>query len=159
MKSIRNYVILNLFLNGDCYKKIQLKVWLNGFIKKSNKTAVELFIHFFTKLPFWRYHCCQPSPEKKTQQKLYFVMLQPRQRGDQKRIDRCGSLTLNCILTLRTPFTLPSISGNIISLSKLYNGLFFFWHGILSIYKNNILIGSGFVCDDLNKLKLDPIFT
>ena len=52
-------------------------------------------------------------------------------------------------LNLTETFYVPSISINLISLSKVDNDgfVFNFGLGVLSINRNNIQIGSGFECD------------
>ena len=61
-------------------------------------------------------------------------------------------------LYLNTTFYVPSISRNLISLSRLdldsYS--FSFGQSTLSICMNQVLIGGGILYDDLYKLNLDP---
>ena len=54
----------------------------------------------------------------------------------------------------------PSISRNLISLSKLdtVGYSFKFGNGCCSLFKHNHFIGSGVLCDGLYKLKLDNLF-
>lgn len=51
-----------------------------------------------------------------------------------------------------------SISRNLIFVTRLDQRTFKFGHGILNIYRNNVLDGNGFECHGLYKLSLDPIF-
>ena len=54
----------------------------------------------------------------------------------------------------------PSVSRNLISLSKLdsVGYSFQFGNGCFSLFKHNLFIGSGTLCDGLYKLKLDNLF-
>ena len=63
-------------------------------------------------------------------------------------------------LDLFQTFYVPSVSRNLISLSKLdiagYS--FKFENGCFSLFKQNLFLGSGIICDGLYKLKLDNVF-
>ena len=54
----------------------------------------------------------------------------------------------------------PSVSRNLISLSKLdsVGYSFKFRNGCFNLFKHNLFIGSGTLCDGLYKLKLDNLF-
>ncbi|KAL4010594.1 hypothetical protein IC575_030095 [Cucumis melo] len=63
-------------------------------------------------------------------------------------------------LDLFDTFYVSSISRNLISLSKLDTSSYYFKFGneCFSLFKQNIFIGSGILCDDLYKFKLDNVF-
>ena len=63
-------------------------------------------------------------------------------------------------LDLIDTFYVPSVSRNLVSLSKLdvYGFTFKFGHGCFSLCKNNSIIGFGILIDGLYKLKLDDNF-
>ena len=60
-------------------------------------------------------------------------------------------------LDLQETLYVPSLSRNLVSLFKLdVTGYSFnFGNGCFSLFKHNHLIGTGFLCDGLHKLKLD----
>lgn len=64
-------------------------------------------------------------------------------------------------LDLFQTFYVPSISRNLISLPKLDKAGYFFSFGneCFNLFKQNVLIGSGIMCDGLYKLKLDNLFS
>ncbi|KAL0544331.1 hypothetical protein IC582_019444 [Cucumis melo] len=63
-------------------------------------------------------------------------------------------------LDLFDTFYVPSISRNLISLSKHDTSGYYFKFGneCFSLFKQNIFIGSGILCDGLYKLKFDNVF-
>ena len=63
-------------------------------------------------------------------------------------------------LDLIDTFYVPSVSRNLVSLSKLdvSRFTFKFGHGCFSLCKNNSIIGSRILIDGLYKLKLDDYF-
>lgn len=66
-------------------------------------------------------------------------------------------LDTNFLLDLHDTFYVPAISRNVTTVSKLdHNGFVFnFKHGLLKMFRYNILVGVDFMCDGLYKLKLD----
>ena len=60
-------------------------------------------------------------------------------------------------LDLYDTFYVPAISRDLISILGLdhYGFVFNFEHGLLKVYKNIFLVGNGFLCDGLYKLRLD----
>ena len=63
-------------------------------------------------------------------------------------------------LDLVETYYVPSLSRNLVSLSKLdKTGYSFnFGNGCFSLFKHNYLIGTGTLCDNLYKLNLDNLF-
>ena len=63
-------------------------------------------------------------------------------------------------LDLLDTFYVPSISTNLVSLSKLDKAryVFKFGSGCFSLYKNTCMIGSGTLCDGLYKVNLDNLY-
>lgn len=63
-------------------------------------------------------------------------------------------------LTLNNTLFVSSISRNLVSLSRLDKEGFIFHFGnrSLCMYKDNILLGTGYLCDGLYRLSLDSMF-
>jgi len=63
-------------------------------------------------------------------------------------------------LDLFQTFYVPSVSRNLVSISKLDKAgySFNFGNGCFSLFKQNLFLGSGILCDGLYKLKLDTFF-
>ncbi|WKA12228.1 hypothetical protein VitviT2T_029640 [Vitis vinifera] len=70
-------------------------------------------------------------------------------------------LDTDCYLDLFQTFYIPSISRNLVSMSKLdLEGYSFSFHNRrFSLFKNSSFVGSGSLCDGLYKLNLNSCFT
>ena len=72
----------------------------------------------------------------------------------------CLKLDIIYHLDLLETVYVPSLSRDLVSLSKLdvTRYYFSFVNGCFGLFKHNHLIGTGVLCDDLYKLKLDGLY-
>ncbi|RWR73399.1 Gag-protease-integrase-RT-RNaseH polyprotein [Cinnamomum micranthum f. kanehirae] len=82
----------------------------------------------------------------------------------ESRVEAIGTYRLvldtGFILDLHNTFFVPDISRNLISVSKLdYDGFKFgFGNRCMDVIRNNKVVGNGYLCDGLYKLKLNPMY-
>ncbi|KAL0551495.1 hypothetical protein IC582_010583 [Cucumis melo] len=150
----------------DCLKR---KAW---FENKGKHNALVCFESNLTEVPYntwWIDSGCTIHISNTMQGFLTTRTTNPNERfifmGNRVKVsvEAVGTyhLTLDTEhhLDLFDTFYVPSISRNLISLSKLdTSGYYFkFENECFSLFKQNIFIGSGIICDDLYKLKLDNV--
>lgn len=151
----------------DCLKR---KAW---FEKKGKFNVLVCFESNLTEVPYntwWIDSGCTTHVSNTMQGFLTTQTISPHERfifmGNRVKVPVEAIGTYRLILDtghhldLFQTFYVPSISRNLISLSKLDTAgySFKFGNGCFSLFKQNFLIGSGVLCDGLYKLKLDTLF-
>jgi hypothetical protein len=151
----------------DCLKR---KAW---FEKKGNLSTFVCFESNLAEVPFntwWIDSGCTVHVSNTMQGFLTTQTINQNERfifmGNRVKapVEAIGTYRLildtGHYLDLFQTFYVPSVSRNLISLSKLdaSGHSFKFGNGCFSLFKTNQFIGSGILCDGLYKLKLDDMF-
>ena len=152
----------------DCPKR---KPWLE---KKGRHNAYVYFESYLAEVPnntWWLDSRCTTHVSNIMQGFLSIQTTRPNKKfvlmGNRMKAPVVAIWTYRIILDrghhldLLETFYVPSISRNLVSLSKLdkVGYVFKFGSGCFSLYKNTCMIGGGTLCDGLYKVTLDNLYT